>query len=170
MSQRPSTQEFGTYHGQYIALVEGTEIISILEEKRDELLGILNSLSEEKWDYRYAPGKWSIKEVVLHLIDTERIFVYRGLRAGRHDSTPMPGFDQVPYVEYSFADRRSVASVLEEYKTVRAASISLYKNMQVENLDGISTASDAPISARAAAFLTAGHEIYHINLLHERYL
>ncbi len=169
MSQRPQTGEFAAYYNTYISKVEGEDVLAVLAESHQEVLKFLSTLPADKWDYRYGPDKWTIKEVFLHLIDSERIFAYRGLRIGRNDVAPLVGFDQNGYVPYSNAAKRSPESIIEEYQKVRAASISLYKNMQPEDLLRVGTASGYPTSCRATAFMLAGHERHHLQILRERY-
>lgn len=170
MSKRPQTGEFAAYYNTYISKVAGEDVLAVLAQSHQEVLALLQSLPADKWDYRYGPDKWTIKEVLLHLIDAERIFTYRGLRIGRGDTAALAGFDQDEYVPFSNPAGRSPESIIEEYQTVRAASISLYKNLRPEDLQRMGTASGHPTSCRATAFMMAGHERHHLQIIKERYL
>ena len=124
----------------------------------------------DKLTYRYAENKWTIKEILVHIMDDERIYAYRALRIARNDKTPLPGFEQDDYVPFSKANQRSLASILREYKTVRQATVSLFTSFNMEDLLRIGTANDHPVSVRALAWHIAGHELHHLNIIKERYL
>ena len=167
MNQRPQTDEYGSYYQKYVDKVPEQGILEVLGNA--VYMDYIDAIPEDKWLDRYAEGKWSVKESVLHLIDTERVFAYRALRVGRKDKTPMPGFDQDDFVPNSMADSRSKASLMAEYRTVRQATISLISSMGQEELTFVGIASDSPITARALSYLIAGHQIHHIELFKERY-
>jgi len=166
--RRPQAGEYGTYYQLYIDKVPGDDIMKVLSD--DTYMQQIDAIPEDKWLHRYAEGKWSIKEVVLHLIDTERVFAYRALRVGRMDNTPLPGFDQDAFVPHSNADNRSKSSLMEEYRSVRKATVHLLESLGDEELAYIGRASDHPITPLALAYLVAGHQIHHIQLFNERYL
>jgi len=170
INRRPKTGEFGEYYSKYIDLVEGTDILTELQTSKDTFIEFLQNIPEDKWDYSYRWGKWTVKEVILHIIDTERVFSYRALRVGRKDSTPLPGYEQDDFVPASQAADRTPASLIAEYAAVREASIQLFKNLPVEAFDEIGTASENPISPLATAFIIAGHQQHHWNLFVEKYL
>ena len=170
MSQRPQAEEYAEYHGSYIIQVEGDEVLEVLTRGLRDIMELLGNLPEEKWEYRYAPEKWTIKELVIHMIDTERIFAYRCLRIARNDQTPLIGFEQNGYVPYSNAAERSPQSIMEEYKTVRAATLSLFQHLRPEDLIRRGTTSGFPTSCRSTAFALAGHEVHHMKVLREKYL
>lgn len=170
INRRPVAGEFGEYYLKYISLVEGTDILTELQTSKDTFIEFLKNIPEDKWDYAYRWGKWTIKEVILHLIDSERVFAYRALRVGRKDSTALPGFEQDDYVPASKAAHRTSTSLIEEYSAVRGSSIQLFKNLPVEAFDQIGTASENPISPLATAFIIVGHQQHHLNLFVERYL
>ena len=128
------------------------------------------AIPKEKLTYRYAEGKWTVKEVFQHIIDTERIFMYRCFRIARHDKTPLAGFDQNDYIVPSNANNKSIERLLEEYQITRQYSILLLKSLSHQDLQSLGNASGYVTSARAAAFSTIGHEIWHINIIKERYL
>ncbi|MGB3775195.1 MAG: DinB family protein [Leeuwenhoekiella sp.] len=165
------TGEFNSYYGNYINLVnENKALVNALEDGGKTAISFFKKIPENKLKFAYADGKWTILEVILHIIDTERIFNYRALCIGRGDKTAFPGFEQDDYIAPSKANSRSLASLLEEYAAVRASSITLFKNMTDENLMSIGEASGSPLSPRAAGFIIAGHEQHHINIIEERYL
>lgn len=154
---------------RYANLVQESNVLSVLKEAKKTSRQHLFSLSLDQWDFRYAEGKWSIKEVWLHILDTERIFAYRALRFGRGDQTPLPGFEQNDYIAPLRAHERSIASIIHEYETVRDATISLFEYMPADAFDRMGTASSNKLSTRALAFVIAGHERHHLRVLKERY-
>lgn len=168
--RRPEMEEIPEYYQNYVSQVEGNEIEFILDSAFRESLAFWELLPEKKWDYQYAPEKWTIKEVLLHIIDTERIFAYRILRISRGDTTPLAGFDQDMFVPNSNASNRSVSSLIAEYKAVREATIQLIRNFTPEMWENKGTASDATFSPLTIAFITAGHEVHHLRIIRERYL
>ena len=170
MNRRPNANEFNPYYQTYVGKVGEGNILSILEQQEAEMASFYESIPEDRWEYRYAEGKWTPKEVLLHIIDAERVFSYRDLRVGRADSTAMPGFDQDPYVETSAANDRTPASLIAEYRAVRQATLALFKNLPASAWDQLGTASDSPISPLALPYIIAGHEIHHSMITKERYL
>lgn len=169
VSRRPESGEYNPYYATYIGKVKGDNFIQNLKEQKFETLGILSKLSEEQWNHKYAPEKWTVKEVMMHIMDTERIFAYRALRIARNDRTPMPGFDQNDYVPYYHAAQRSGSSIMEEYEAIRNSTITLFQNLREEDLGRLGEASGSPVSVLALGYMIAGHEIHHVQLLHERY-
>jgi uncharacterized damage-inducible protein DinB len=167
---RPAAHECAAYYHPYINQVPGEKPITQLQQQQSDTLAFLQAIPADRWDYRYAAGKWTIKEVILHLIDAERVFAYRCLRVGRDDQTPLPGFDQDQYVPSSQANERRPDSLIQEYQAVREATVELLKNLPQEAWTKMGTASDQPVSVRALAYITAGHELHHIKILKERYL
>ena len=157
------------YHG-YIGQVKQEELEQAFKTHTTELIELLNSIPESKWDYRYAEGKWSIREVVQHIIDAERIFCYRALRFARKDDTPLPGFDENTYVDNSDAGRRSKEDLVTELQTVRQSSFHLFKSFTKEQLDRSGTANGKPIYVKGIGFIIIGHALHHKNVLMERYL
>ena len=166
---RPAAGEFIEYYKKYIDLVPGEDALPALRSQIGETARLLRPLDDTKALHRYAPGKWSVKEVVGHLADGERVFAYRALRMGRGDETPLPGFDENAYVPAGRFDRRSLADVVQEYESVRAASLALFGSMDEEALVRRGVANNAPITVRALAWIVAGHELHHRGLLIERY-
>jgi uncharacterized damage-inducible protein DinB len=167
---RPQEGDFGEYYKGYISTVPGEDALSVLEALLEETTGLLEELSADQWEFKYAPGKWSVKDMILHLVDSERIFAYRLLRLSRKDATPMPGFEQDDYVPAASADDLDAGQIIEQYGTVRAATLSLLTSLRPDQLDFRGEASGAPITGRALAWIMAGHEIHHLNVLKERYL
>jgi uncharacterized damage-inducible protein DinB len=166
----PAEDEYFHYYGKYVALVEGADILASLEKQIAETQTILETISEEKAAFRYAEDKWSIKELVGHIIDSERIFAYRALRIARGDETPIEGFEQDDYVKNGNFDDCRLENLAAEFAIVRQSTRLLLKNLTAEAWTRRGTASDKPVSVRALAYIIAGHEIHHINILKERYL
>lgn len=168
--RRPQKEEYNPYYETYIGKVKGDDFVQNLKEQKYETLNMLTKLSEQEWNHKYAPEKWTIKEVMMHIIDTERIFAYRALRVGRNDMTPMPGFDQNDYIPYVDAENINSDSIINEYEAVRNSTIALFENMNEKAYTRVGEASGSPVSALALGYMIAGHEIHHVQLLHERYL
>ena len=168
--RRPLDHENAAYYTRYIDQVDGVDFLRPLKTNLESTCNFLMSLSEEEWNFNYAPGKWNIKEVVMHMIDTERIFAYRALRIARDDSTPLAGFDQDAYVPESNANQRSGHSIIEEYQAVRKASIVMFQHFSDAMLTRLGTASGNPFSALALGFIIVGHENHHLSILRDRYL
>jgi len=136
----------------------------------DEVVEFFQNIPEEKLEYRYEAGKWSIKEIFQHLIDTERVFAYRMFRIGRGDSTPLAGFDQNVYIEPSGANKKSLAELIEEFQLLRKSTQSILGSLLDEDLEHMGEASGFGVSARALAFIILGHERWHMKIIRERYL
>jgi len=163
--------EFNPYYEQYIRkLQDHLQLREGFEAGKANVIRFFEAIPEEKANYRYAPGKWSIKEILQHLIDTERVFMYRCFRIARNDRTALPGFDQDTYIEPSGAAAKTMAALLNEYKAVRQSFISLLGSLSDAHLQYTGTASGGAMSARAAAFIILGHEIWHTEIIKERYL
>lgn len=167
---RPQADEHSAYYARYIAKVPDGDLVSLLREQAMETVALLQGLSPEQANYAYAPGKWTVKEVIGHLTDAERIFGYRALRFARQDPTELPGFDENAYVTNANFGARSLADLLEELQVVRASSIHLAKNLDADALARRGSANGNPISVRALFYIIAGHERHHAELLRERYL
>ncbi|ARK11846.1 DinB family protein [Fibrella sp. ES10-3-2-2] len=171
MISRPTATEYSPYANTYVQLVpDGQDPIEQLRAQSAEVKLLLAGLTDEQALFRYAIGKWSIKESLLHMIDTERIFAYRALRISRGDQTPLPGFEQDDYVPNSYADARTLADLLLEYDTVRAATLSLLDSFTAASYERTGVASGHALSVRALAHIIPGHEAHHICLFRERYL
>jgi hypothetical protein len=167
----PGPGEYAPFFGGYIAKVRNcADPVKKLDEQMSEFLDLLQELNEEKQLYRYAPGKWSVKDVVGHLIDAERIFAYRALRIARGDQTPLPGFDENAYVQEAAADRSDWQTLLEEFIVVRRTSVLMLGRMPDEAWMRTGTASNNATSVRALAYIMIGHVAHHLDILRERYL
>ena len=167
---RPAADEYNAYYDRYITKVPDGDIVQILATQIASTLQLLESIPESKGDYRYADGKWTVKESVLHVIDAERIFGYRALRIARGDKTPLPGFEQDDYVPFSRAGERTVRDIAEELGDVRRASVALFAHLDEEAMSRRGTASNNPVTPRALAYIIAGHERHHVAILREKYL
>ena len=162
--------EFAPYYENYIKLVPEQDIIKGLIKQKKEMLHFFKSIPVFKHEFQYAEGKWTIKDIILHLIDAERIFTYRALRIARNDKTELPGFEENDYVVTANANNREYESLLAEYETVRNASISLFETFTTDDLLRLGMASNNNVSARAIGYIILGHELHHKNVILERYL
>ncbi len=167
---RPGADEYPEWVKGYIATVPTDDPLAILKSSHEDTRSQLLKLSEEQLNYRYQPGKWTIKEILGHIIDTERIMSYRALRFARHDTTELPGFDQDPYVEHAKAPQRTLPDLLREYSAVRQATIELFRSFDEETLQQVGIANQRRLSVRSLAYTIAGHELHHWNIIRERYL
>lgn len=164
-------QEYDAYYGRYIAkLAMDQAITRAFEEGQADVITFFKALPSSKLTHRYKTDKWSIKEVLQHLIDTERIFSHRAFRIGRGDTTPLANFDQARYIPPSGADNKSLDQLLAEFEVGRKASINLLGSFSASDLCMMGTASGRPLSARAAACVIPGHDIWHMEIIQERYL
>jgi hypothetical protein len=166
---RPTAGEFFEYYGKYIALVPDGDVRALLERQITETASYIRSRGDNWAMSRYAPGKWSVKEVIGHLCDAERVFSYRALRIARGDTTPLAGFDENTYVPNGNFDARTVADLLEDFVAVRAATLKLVRSFDEAAWSRRGTASEKEITVRALAFIIAGHERHHLGILRERY-
>ncbi len=166
----PAADEYGAPYAGYLARVPpGSSILELLGLQGEEHRARLRALPEARGAYRYAPGKWSVKEVVLHLADTERIMAYRALRIARGDATPLPGFDENAYVPLSGAEEHPLPALLDEWADVRRATLSLFEHLPADAWLRRGTASGFHASPRGLAWIIAGHERHHMATLAERY-
>ena len=170
ITNRPESSEYPPYAEGYISLVPNGSIVGILSQQLDETLALIKSIPDARHDWRYAEGKWSVKELIGHVIDSERVFAYRALRFGRGDSTPLAGFEQDDFVKGATFSERSLSDLAEEYEHVRRATISLFANFDEEALSRRGSANNSEVSVRALAFMMAGHERHHVEILRTRYL
>ncbi len=167
---RPQTGEYATYYARYIDLATEDDIVGALDAQAHETAALLGGLSEEQASHRYEPGKWSVKQLVGHVTDGERVFAYRALAFARGETNPLPGFEQDPYVANAGSDDRSIADLAEEFATVRKANVMMFRALSEEAWNRSGIASDNPISVRALAYILLGHERHHLRILRERYL
>ena len=166
---RPAATEYAEFYGNYVSKVPGTDVLGVLEAQRVQMLHLFGGRSERDGGFRYAPGKWTVKECLGHITDTERIFTYRALRIARGDKTPLPGFEQDDFVKNGGFAERKLGELAEEFSSVRAASVALFRSFPEAVWDNRGTASNKEVTVRALAFITAGHQIHHRHILEERY-
>jgi hypothetical protein len=166
---RPASTEYAPFYGGYVNAVPDGDLIAILERQIRDTTTLLSGVSEDRAGHRYAPGKWTIREVAGHLVDAERVFTYRALTFARGDATRLPSFEEDAWAAASNADRRPLADHVAEFAAVRAATIAMFRGFTDVEFARIGTASGNPISVRALAYITAGHERHHIQVLRDRY-
>ncbi|MFL5480995.1 MAG: DinB family protein [Gemmatimonadaceae bacterium] len=167
---RPATDEYLAYYSRYIQRVPDGDILSTLSNQIGETLGLLRGLSESAATYRYAPDKWSVNEMVGHVIDTEKIFSYRALRFARGDKTPVPGYEQDDYVRNSSFNSYPLSELASELETVRRSTLYFFRHLEDEAWARRGLANNAEVSVRALAYIIAGHELHHREMLRTRYL
>jgi hypothetical protein len=166
---KPEQDEYAEYYGKYISLVDG-DVLPMLDAQPAELRVMFGDLPEGKGTYAYADGKWTLKEVLSHLIDGERFFAYRMLQISRGDKTPIEGFEQDDYIENSNANNRSFAELLDEFDLQRRSNVLFVRNLSDEATKRLGTASGYTVSVRALVYIMAGHVLHHVNILKDRYL
>lgn len=162
--------EFAEYFKHYISLVKEEDVLKALKNSSKELKKIVKNLSEEQGNYAYAKKKWTIKELLVHIIDTERIFCERALRFARQDKTNLPGFDHDLYVLHSGANQRTLKDILKEYKSVRKSTLTLFSSFTQEMLNQSGTANNNKLTVLSIGYIISGHELHHLNILNEKYL
>ena len=165
---RPDASEYKPYYQTYIGPIADQDALVLLATQKNALEP-LRSLDDSRALHRYAPGKWTVKEVIGHVTDAERIFAYRMLRIGRGDKTPLAGFDQDPYIVAANFDRLSISALIDAYRTSRDGTLSIASQIDDEGWTRRGTASDSPVSARALAYMIAGHASHHFAILRDRY-
>lgn len=170
MKSRPTADELAPYQQRYVDFVSEDDICAALEAQGNATASFLSGIGEQRAAFRYAPDKWSIKQVAGHMTDCERIFGYRALSIARADTRPLPGFDENEYGAASNADERTLAEIVEELRAVRRSTVALFRGVSDEAWTRAGTANDHRISVRALAFVTLGHERHHLKVLRERYL
>jgi hypothetical protein len=163
----PEASEYPPYAAVYVDLVPEGNILHLLASQVEDTVALLQPIDPER---TYAPGKWTVRQVAGHIIDTERVFAYRALRTARNDATPMAGFEQDDYVRFGPFDHCSLTDLLDEFRIVRAASIALYRNLTPESWMRKGVANQFPVTVRGLAYVTAGHELHHVKILREKYL
>jgi uncharacterized damage-inducible protein DinB len=169
--EKPKDGEFPPYADMYIRLLpDDGLLLKHLEDNFIATKELILSLNDEKLNYRYAANKWTIKEILVHIIDDERIYAYRALRFARNDQTELPGFEQDDYTLHSQANTRSLESILGEYEAVRYATIALFNGLPEDAFLRRGTANNNKATVRALAYHIAGHELHHMNIIREKYL
>jgi len=169
-SQRPSPSEYAPFYAGYVAHVPDGDVVEALIGGAEIMAALLHDVDDQKADFAYAPGKWTLKEVLLHCADAERIFAYRALRIARGDKTALPGWDEKAYAPASGAGPRSLDSILDELESVRNASVTLFEGLPAEAWERTGSANGLDISVRALAWITAGHLLHHLSVIQDRYL
>ncbi len=162
--------EYAGFFSTYIKAVDNITLIEELEISVHDLIRFVQNIPMDKFDYRYAEGKWTIKDIIQHLIDAERIFSYRALRISRNDKTPLPGFEENDYVDNTDANTRNIQDLLSEMAVVRQSTLSLFKSFSQQQLERMGTVSNNQISVRAIGFIIIGHQKHHQKVFQERYL
>lgn len=170
MFERPKDTEYSSHFHRYVSLVPEGDILVTLAKQNEATLSLLRHLTESQGGYRYAPGKWSVKELVAHLSDAERVFAQRALRFARADETPLPGFEENDYVRHGSFDAFPLAEIVTGFENVRRSTLSLFRLMSDEASTRRGKANNVEISVRALAYVIAGHELHHMNVLRTRYL
>jgi len=166
----PREGEYPEYLEQYIELVPSNDLLEYFDTQKESIASVVANCTEEQLLYRYDEGKWSIKDICCHVIDTERVYNYRALCIARGDKTEFPGFEENDYARNAHADRRDIADIIAEYNAVRTTTILLFKSFDEEMLDRQGLADTRRRSVRAMGYIAAGHELHHVNVIKERYL
>ena len=169
-STAPQQGEFGAPYARYVARVPAGDIVATLGEQLLETMHLVGGLDPSRTTVGYAPGKWSIRDIVLHMADTERVMSYRALRIARGDTTPLPGFDENAFAPMARANARSMDSLLNELEVARRATVALFDGIPDEAWDRRGTASGMEVTVRGLAWIIAGHERHHGAVIRERYL
>ena len=170
ISTRPESDEFASYYAKYIELVPSANIVSTLREQQAGTAEFISTLTNDQGNSRYEPGKWSVKEVIGHIIDCERIFAYRALRFARNDKVELSGFEQDGYVENGAFDDRTLSDLAQEYSHVRSATLDLLEHLTDEAWSRRGVANGNEVSVRAIAWIIGGHELHHVSGIRSNYL
>ncbi len=166
---RPQPGEYAPYYDRYISLIQGEDILDTLDQQRRQTMLLLSGRDDDDGDFRYAPDKWSAKEVLGHICDTERVFAYRALRIARADTTPLEGFEQDDYVLNGPFAHRPLGDLVEDFIAVRRATLSLLRNLDEAAWSRRGIANKNEVTVRALAYIIAGHELHHRRILEEKY-
>lgn len=167
---RPSKNDYAEYYHKYVEELNDDDVLKILDEQLRRNLELFKSIPEEKANYRYAEGKWSVKELLGHMLDTERIFAYRALCIARGEKQHLPGMEQDDYVREGEFDKRQFAEMVKEYELLRRSNLQLFRSFSEKQLNRRGTASDNEVTVLAILFIIAGHDLHHIKVLKEKYL
>jgi uncharacterized damage-inducible protein DinB len=168
--KRPQPNEYPSFYKSYVDNVRTDNIIKELTDQVLDIQAIISEIPEDKEDYRYAEGKWTVKEIIGHIIDTERVLGYRAMRFARKDSTPLPGYDENWFVAHANFQKQSLYSLGHEFAIVREANLALFKVWDEEALSQMGVANNLDVSVRAILFMIAGHAVHHINVIKTKYL
>lgn len=167
---RPAPDEHAPYYANYIGMVPEGDVLDLMTRQVKETTKLLAGIPDAKAGYRYAPGKWSIKGLVGHVVDSERVFSYRALSIGRGDPSPLPGFDEKAWAQVSNADERPLKELIKDYEAARQATLALFRSLPADGWARRGTANNYPVTVRALAWIILGHERHHLKILRERYL
>lgn len=167
---RPRQGDYLDYYGKYVVVVRDGDIVETLRAQLADTVALFRGISEEGAGHRYAEGKWTIRQVVGHLCDVERVMAYRALSFARADTTQLPGFEENDWAETAGSDERSLSSLIEELHAVRASTIALFGGFPAESWSRTGKANNAQVTVRALAWIIAGHELHHCRIIRERYL
>ncbi len=170
MIAKPSGDGVPAYYQKYFDLVLEDDLGFALDSGRSQMLALLNEVPDSKLSFSYAPGKWSLAQVLLHIMDTERVLNYRALAFARCETQSLPGFNEQVYAENAGAEKRQKADLLAEYEGIRAASITFFKHCDPTALDRIGKANEVAVTPKAIGWMIAGHELHHCKVIRERYL
>lgn len=170
LDRRPGSDEHAPYYERYVRLVPDGDVIATLEQQARDTQALLGGLAADKAAYRYAPGKWSVREVLGHMTDSERVFAYRALSFARGDGAELPGFDEGEYAQAAGFERVALQDLLADFAAVRAATLALFRRLDAPAWERRGVANGAGVSVRALAWILAGHERHHVAVLRERYL
>lgn len=167
---KPAPNEFGEYYKHYIGLVQEEDVLLALLRSKGESMAFWDSISEAKSSHQYDEGKWSIKQLLVHTIDTERIFCYRALSFARGEKQSLPGYDHDQYALNSMPEDRSFNDIRNDHRIVRESTLALFRSFNSEQFNIIGKANDLDLSVRAIGFIIVGHEMHHMNVVREKYL
>jgi len=168
--RRPLESDYAPFFAGYVSLVTEDDVLSVIERQSSETQRLISSLDEQRAMHRYAEGKWSVKQVIGHVTDGERVFGYRAMCIARGETNSLPGFDENVYMKYANFDSWRLGDLAESYALVRRSNIVMFRNLDDEAWDRRGVANNNPVTVRALAFVIAGHERHHLNVLRERYL
>jgi uncharacterized damage-inducible protein DinB len=166
---RPSEKDFAPYYKGYVEQIKGDDILDVLEDQLNVTIKFFNSIPEEKGNYAYAEGKWSVKEVLGHVVDTERVFAYRALCIARGEKQQLPGFEQDDFVREAGFNKRTLKDLSDEFTFLRKSNLVLFKSFSENELNRRGIASKNEVTVRAILFIIAGHGTHHIKVLREKY-
>jgi len=170
MITKPEPGEYSAFNATYVNMVGDQNVVDLLIESKKNTHVLFSNIPGHKEEYAYEEGKWTVKEVVAHMIDTERVFAYRLLAISRGEKQPLPGFEQDDYAKFSYANDRVLDELANEFRAVREATLYLVRTLKEQQLSMTGTASNNPVSVRALVYMIAGHEQHHLRILKERYL
>jgi hypothetical protein len=170
VQHRPDATEYAPFYAHYVANVPEDDVVGALRDSGRDIVAALTAIPDARGGFRYAPDKWTIREVIGHMIDAERIFGYRALRLARGDATPLPGFEENDYARTAGSDARSLAELIDELRVVRECTVRLFQSFPAESWTRRGVVNGREVSVRALAYITAGHARHHLGVLRERYL